>query len=82
LITEHCANLAGLLGDLSRRLTIEIGHDIIVVKLHAIEAQRLVQRELFLVRNSGAYIRTEGISALADIPRTKGKTVFGERRPD
>src|SRR5262245_15308163 len=55
----------------------EIGrHDIVVMKLHAVEAEFLVFPDLGGEGNVAAHRRAEWIGSRADVPGTKGEPIF------
>src|SRR5207244_626959 len=52
-------------------------YDIVVVKLHGVEAQFFVGLELARVFHLPANGWPEGVGTRADVPGAKGKTIFG-----
>ena len=79
LVGEHGLHLRRLLQDRVRGESVHAGHHVVVMELHALEAQRSVEGEFFLVGKGRAHLGAEGISALADVPGAKGEAV-GDRR--
>ena len=76
LVLEHPLDLRPLLGDLRGRELLQARHHVVVVELHAVEAERLVERNFSFVREGRAHFGAERIGAFADVPRAKGEAVF------
>ena len=70
-------HLGALLRDLRGREVVHPRHDVVIVELHAVEAERLVEREFLLVREGLADFGAERVGAFADVPGAEGEAVFG-----
>ena len=69
LAVQLFADLLCFLGDLVGGQVVHVGHGVVVVELHGVEAELLVHAE-FLGKGDGvSYGGAEGIGSFVDIPR-------------
>ena len=75
LVGEHRFYLGGLLLDLIRLQVIHARHDVVVMELHALEAEGAIEGEFLLVGEGLADVAAEGVAALADVPGAERESI-------
>jgi len=68
----HCGRLRL---DLGGAEIIQTGDNVIVVELHPVEAQGLIERKFLFVRKGGSNLKAERVRPFVDIPGTKRESM-------
>jgi hypothetical protein len=75
-VIQFLFDILGFAADLRRRFAVNVGHHVVIVEHHGIEAEFLHGRELPVKGLGRAGGRSVGIGAFADIPRSETKFVI------
>jgi len=75
VVLQQVPHLRGCAADLCRAHLVQIRHGIIIVKLHCVVSQLLVELKLLCKAQRWPHIRTEWVATLMDVPGAKGELV-------